>query len=95
MASFSARLAALVSGLLLSAGSASALERLVLEMPALETNVTINLGEAVDADTLIRSSPDLRDFEGFGRGRLRGLLQNIFMAPRGDRARNPIPQTLA
>ena len=81
MASFSARLAALVSGLLLSSGSASALERLVLEMPALETNVTINLGDAVDADTLIRSSPDLRDFEGFGRGRLRGLLQNIFMAP--------------
>lgn len=81
MASISARLAALVSGLLLSAGSASALERLVLEMPTLETSFTINLDEAVDTETLIRSSPDLRDLEGLGRGRLRSLLQKIFMVP--------------
>ncbi|WP_392351232.1 alpha/beta fold hydrolase [Parasynechococcus sp.] len=81
MISISVRLAAVLGSVLLSAGPASALERLVLKMPALDTSITLNLGEASDAQSLIRSSPDLRDLQEVSGGRLGALLQKIFMAP--------------
>ena len=74
-------LAAFCSGLLLSAAPASALERLVIEIPGLDTSISINLGEAESADTLIEASSDLRDLDDFSGGRLRGLLERIFLAP--------------
>ena len=73
----------LMAGLALTvAGTpASALERLVLRMPFLETSITINLGEAETVDQLLRSSPDLEDLRAAGGDRLSNLLEGIFLAP--------------
>lgn len=81
MASIVARLAAVAGSLLLTAGPASALERLILKLPALETSITLNLDGASDAQSLIQSSPDLRDLNDVSGGRMGALLQKIFMAP--------------
>ena len=60
---------------------ASALERLVLRMPFLETSLTINLGDVQSAGQLIRSSPDLEDLQAASEGRLTNLLESVFLAP--------------
>jgi predicted dienelactone hydrolase len=75
--------AALFSSLSFSLLSApvSALERLVLRMPFLETSITINLGEVESAAQLIRSSPDLEDLQSASGGKLLSLLETIFLAP--------------
>ncbi len=75
--------AALFSSLSLTLLSApvSALERLVLRMPILETSITINLGEVESAAQLIRSSPDLEDLQRASGGQLLSLLETIFLAP--------------
>ena len=77
------RLLSLLAGLALTVVGtpASALERLVLRMPFLETSITINLGEAETVDQLLRSSPDLEDLKAASEGRLSNLLQKIFLAP--------------
>ena len=77
------RLLSLLAGLALTVVGtpASALERLVLRMPFLETSITINLGEAEAVDQLLRSSPDLEDLKAASEGRLSNLLQKIFLAP--------------
>ena len=65
-----------------SAVPASALERLVLRMPFLETSITINLGDdAQTAQQLIRSSPDLADLQRASGGQLLELLEKVFLAP--------------
>ena len=76
-------LAAALFGLALAftCGPASALERLVLRMPFLETSFTINLGEVQSAEQLIRSSPDLEDLQVASGGRLTKLLETVFLAP--------------
>lgn len=84
MLSFGPRLAALVSSVALSVSAvpASALERLVLRMPFLETSITINLGDdAQTAGQLIRSSPDLADLQRASGGQLLALLEKVFLAP--------------
>ena len=67
--------------LLFTAGPASALERLVLRMPFLETSLSINLGDVQSAAQLIRSSPDLEDLQFASDGRLTNLLESVFLAP--------------
>ena len=77
------RLVSLMAGLALTGVGtpASALERLVLRMPFLETSITINLGEAETVDQLLRSSPDLEDLRAASGDRLSNLLEGIFLAP--------------
>ncbi len=77
------RLAALLSGLALGCMPAPALavERLVLQMPFLETSITLNLEKSESAVELIRTSPDLVDLQGASGGKLLRLLEQIFLAP--------------
>ena len=63
------------------ASPASALERLVLRLPFLETSITINLSDDQSAAELIRSSPDLEDLQAASGGKLLGLLEQVFLAP--------------
>lgn len=63
------------------AAPASALERLELRLPFLETSITIHLEDGRSAAELIRSSPDLADLQGASGGQLLGLLENVFETP--------------
>ena len=76
-------LAALAFGmsLVLSGGPASALERLVLRLPFLETQVTINLSGGLSAEQLIEASPDLQDLQLASDGKLLTLLRQVFLTP--------------
>ena len=76
-------LLSLLAGLALTVGGTpvSALERLVLQMPFLETSITINLGDSETVDQLLRSSPDLEDLRAASGDRLSNLLEGIFLAP--------------
>ena len=58
-------LAALAFGMSLALGGApaSALERFVLRLPFLETEITINFADGESAEQLIQASPDLQDLE--------------------------------
>ena len=83
-------LAALGVGMSLafSGGPASALERLVLRLPFLETEVTINFADGQSAEQLIKASPDLQDLELASGGRLLPLLRQVFLTalPRETKA---------
>ena len=83
MARFRTHLAALGVGisLALAGGPASALERLVLRLPFLETQVTINLFGGQTAEELIQASPDLQDLELASGGQLVPLLRQAFLTP--------------
>ena len=83
MARFRTHLAALGVGisLALAGGPASALERLVLRLPFLETQVTINLSGGQTAEQLIQASPDLQDLELASGGQLVPLLRQVFLTP--------------
>ena len=83
MARFRTHLAALGVGLslALAGGPASALERLVLRLPFLETQVTINLFGGQTAEQLIQASPDLQDLELASGGQLVPLLRQAFLTP--------------
>ena len=83
MARFRTHLAALGVGLslALAGGPASALERLVLRLPFLETQVTINLSGGQTAEQLIQASPDLQDLELASGGQLLPLLRQAFLTP--------------
>ena len=83
MARFRTHLAALGVGisLALAGGPASALERLVLRLPFLETQVTINLSGGQTAEQLIQASPDLQDLELASGGQLVPLLRQAFLTP--------------
>lgn len=65
----------------LSGPPAAALERLVLRMPYLGVDFTINLGDGRSVEEVIRSSPDLAELEAASEGRLLAFLQKIFLAP--------------
>ena len=69
---------------------ASALERLVLRMPFLETTVSINLGDVETAAELIRSSPDLEDLFRASDGKLLSLIESIFLMPLPAEAKSLI-----
>ena len=76
-------LAALAFGtsLALSGGPASALERFVLRLPFLETEITINFADGESAEQLIQASPDLQDLELASGGKLLPLLRQVFLTP--------------
>ena len=69
---------------------ASALERLVLRMPFLETTLSINLGDVETASELIRSSPDLEDLFRASDGKLLSLVETIFLMPLPAEAKSLI-----
>ena len=83
MARLRTHLAALGVGisLALAGGPASALERLVLRLPFLETEITINFDDGESAEQLIQSSPDLQDLELASGGKLSPLLRQVFLTP--------------
>ena len=83
MARFRTHLAALAFGMSLafSGGPASALERLVLRLPFLETEITINFDDGESAEQFIQSSPDLQDLELASGGKLLPLLRQVFLTP--------------
>ena len=73
--------AAASAAVLLTGSPAAALERLVLRLPVLDVDFTINLGEGRSVAEVIQSSPDLADLESASDGRLLALLQKIFLTP--------------
>jgi len=75
-AAIAASAAVVLSGL-----PASALERLVLRMPYLGVDFTINLGEGRSVEEVIQSSPDLVDLDRASEGRLLALLKTVFLSP--------------
>ncbi len=81
MARLRTHLAALGVGMavVLSGVPASALERLVLRLPFLETEVTINFADGQSAEQLIQASPDLQDLELASGGELLPLLRQVFL----------------
>ena len=83
MARLRTHLAALGVGisLALAGGPASALERLVLRLPFLETQVTINLSGGQSAEQLIQASPDLQDLQFASGGKLLEVLRQVFLTP--------------
>ena len=83
MARLRTHLAALAFGmsLALSGGPASALERLILRLPFLETQVTINFADGQTAEQLIQASPDLQDLQLASGGKLLPLLRQVFLTP--------------
>jgi len=83
MARLRTHLAALAFGmsLALSGGPASALERLILRLPFLETQVTINFADGQTAEQLIQASPDLQDLQLASGGQLLPLLRQVFLTP--------------
>ena len=83
MARLRTHLAALAFGmsLALGGGPASALERFVLRLPFLETEITINFADSESAEQLIQASPDLQDLELASGGKLLPLLRQVFLTP--------------
>lgn len=75
-AAIAASVAVVLSGL-----PASALERLVLRMPYLGVDFTINLGEGRSVEEVIQSSPDLVDLDRASEGRLLALLKTVLLSP--------------
>ena len=67
--------------LALGGGPASALERFVLRLPFLETEITINFADGESAEQLIQASPDLQDLELASGGKLLPLLRQVFLTP--------------
>ena len=83
MARLRTHLAALAFGmsLALGGGPASALERFVLRLPFLETEITINFADGESPEQLIQASPDLQDLELASGGKLLPLLRQVFLTP--------------
>ena len=83
MARLHTHLAALAFGmsLALGGGPALALERFVLSLPFLETEITINFADGESAEQLIQASPDLQDLELASGGKLLPLLRQVFLTP--------------
>ena len=83
MARLRTHLAALAFGtsLALSGGPASALERFVLRLPFLETEITINFADGESVEQLLQASPDLQDLELASGGKLLPLLRQVFLTP--------------
>lgn len=78
---FSLAAAAASAAVALSGSPAAALERLVLRMPYLGVDFTINLGDGRSVEEVIQSSPDLVDLDRASDGRLLALLKKVFLSP--------------
>ena len=73
--------AAASAAVVLSGSPAAALERLVLRMPYLGVDFTVNLGDGRSVEEVIQSSPDLVDLDRASEGRLLALLKKVFLSP--------------
>ena len=69
------------AAVVLSGSPAAALERLVLRMPYLGVDFTVNLGDGRSVEEVIQSSPDLVDLDRASEGRLLALLKKVFLSP--------------
>ncbi|MBL6800204.1 MAG: esterase, partial [Synechococcus sp. BS307-5m-G37] len=78
---FSLAAAAASAAVALSGSPAAALERLVLRIPYLGVDFTINLGDGRSVEEVIQSSPDLVDLDRASDGRLLALLKKVFLSP--------------
>ena len=59
----------------------SAFERLRLRLPLLESEVTLELGEAETAKDLLRANPDLAELDRVGEGGVTRMLEGLLTAP--------------
>ena len=76
------RSAALASVLSVSfAGSVSAVERLTIDLPLLDVNVSLNLKGARTTAELIEANPDLQELDQAGDGSVSRLLGQFLTAP--------------
>ena len=59
----------------------SAFERLRMRLPLLESEVTLELGEAETASDLLRANPDLAELDRAGEGGVTRVLEGVLTAP--------------
>ena len=80
------RAAALASLLGVSlAGSVAAIERLEIELPLLDVNVSLKLKGARTTAELIEANPDLQELDQAGDGSVSRLLAQFLTAPLPER----------
>ena len=89
------RAAALASLLSVSwAGSVSAVERLTIELPLLDVNVSLNLKGARTTAELIEANPDLQELDQAGDGSVSRLLAQLLTAPLPQRTSSVLEQSV-
>ena len=89
------RSAALTSLLSVSlAGSVSAVERLKIELPLLDVNVSLNLKGARTTEELIEANPDLKELDRAGNGSVSRLLAQLLTAPLHKRTSSILEQSV-
>ena len=89
------RSAALVSVLSVSfAGSVSAVERLTIDLPLLDVNVSLNLKGARTTAELIEANPDLQELDQAGDGSVSRLLAQLLTAPLPQRTSSVLEQSV-
>ena len=89
------RTTALASLLSLSlAGSVSAVERLTIELPLLDVNVSLNLKGARTTAELIEANPDLQELDQAGDGSVSRLLAQLLTAPLPQRTSSVLEQSV-
>ncbi|MDG1061051.1 MAG: esterase, partial [Synechococcus sp. cluster3_bin.96] len=89
------RSAALASVLSVSfAGSVSAVERLTIDLPLLDVNVSLNLKGARTTVELIEANPDLQELDQAGDGSVSRLLGQFLTAPLPQRTSSVLEQSV-
>jgi len=89
------RAAAFASLLSISwAGSVSAVERLTIELPLLDVNVSLNLKGARTTAELIEANPDLQELDQAGDGSVSRLLAQLLTAPLPQRTSSVLEQSV-
>ena len=89
------RAAAFASLLSISwAGSVSAVERLTIELPLLDVNVSLNLKGARTTAELIKANPDLQELDQAGDGSVSRLLAQLLTAPLPQRTSSVLEQSV-
>ena len=89
------RAAAFASLLSISwAGSVSAVERLTIELPLLDINVSLNLKGARTTAELIEANPDLQELDQAGDGSVSRLLAQLLTAPLPQRTSSVLEQSV-
>ena len=76
------------------AGSVSAVERLTIELPLLDVNVSLNLKGARTSAELIESNPDLQELDQAGDGSVSRLLGQFLTAPLPQRTSSVLEQSV-
>ena len=89
------RAAALASLLSVSlAGSVAAIERLEIELPLLDVNVSLKLKGARTTAELIEANPDLQELDQAGDGSVSRLLAQFLTAPLPERTSSVLEQSV-